>query len=80
MKALNAQLGSLVSENLNLNHFFTGTIDQYGIQFLGNYNLIVDEYLLNQGFEIYDWAYADNPARIEYKRGQVRIVLINDEK
>lgn len=79
METLNKQLGNLIAENLNLNFFFSVTIDNYQIFLLGKYTLITEEYLLNQGFTIYDYAHKDNPLFIEFIKGNVKATLAVNE-
>lgn len=76
---LNKQLGNLIAENFNLNFFFNVSIDNYQIHLLGKYTLITEEYLLNNGFEIYDYAHKDNPLFIEFKKGNVKATLAVNE-
>jgi hypothetical protein len=79
MEMLNKQLGNLIAENLNLNFFFNVSIDNYQMHCLGKYTLITEEYLLNQGFIIYDYAHKGNPLFIEFIKGNIKATLAVNE-
>lgn len=75
-------LGNLISKNLDLNLFFSITINETSIRILGYYSKATLKYLEKKSFVQKDFCYADDKTRIELEYDyeleyeNIRIVLI----
>jgi hypothetical protein len=77
---MNHQITKLLSENLNLDLFYSIDIGNNKIRLLGDYSEDLEEYLLEKLFQQKDYLYEDDFDKVEFENidGSVRIVLIID--
>jgi hypothetical protein len=76
MGTTSKELGNLISQNLDLDLFWSITISEYSISIIGDYSKVTEKYLLKKSFEHKDYLYADDKDKIELQNGSIRIVLI----
>jgi len=72
---MNEKLGEYIALGLDISKFWMLEITEYKINLRGAYSQRLVNYVLAQGFEKYDWLYAENPKEFEYKKGSCRILL-----
>ena len=75
MKTISEQLGTIIGLGIDLNDFFSVNVSNYGVTLLGNYTEEFESFLLSNGFEYYDYLYADNIDWIELTKNGCRIAL-----
>jgi hypothetical protein len=75
MKTISEQLGTIIGLGIDINLFFSVTISEYQISLLGHYTEEFEEYLIANGFEFFDYLYADNQDWIELTKDGCRIAL-----
>ena len=74
------QMNNLLSENLNLDFFYSIDIRFNTTRLLAEYSEDLEEYLLEKSFQQKDYLYEDDFDKVEFENidGSVRIVLIID--
>jgi hypothetical protein len=75
MKTLSTQLGNFIGLGIDINSFFSITINEYEITLLGFYSEDLEKKLLSSGFVIFNYCYADNPNWVELTKDGCRISL-----
>lgn len=75
MKTISTQLGNLIGLGIDVNSFFSITINEYEISLLGFHSEDLESKLLLNGFVIYDYCYANNPSWLELTKDGCRISL-----
>lgn len=75
MKTISTQLGNLIGLGIDVNSFFSVTINEFEISLLGFYSEDLENKLLLSGFVIYDYCYTNNPNWIELTKDGCRIAL-----
>jgi len=75
MGTTSKELGNLISQNLDLDLFWSINISEYSISLIGDYSKATEKYLLKKSFEHKDYLYADDKDKIELQNGSIRIVL-----
>ncbi len=75
MKTISTQLGNLIGLGIDVNSFFSITINEYEISLLGFHSEDLESKLLLSGFVIYDYCYANNPSWLELTKDGCRISL-----
>ena len=71
---------TLLSENLNLDLFYSINIGYNGTRLIAEYSKYLEEYLLYKSFQQKDYIYEDDFEKLELENadGSVRIVLMKD--
>ena len=74
------QMKTLLSENLNLDLFYSIDIRFNSTRLLADYSQELEEYLLEKSYQHKDYLYEDDSEKIELENadGTVRIVLMID--
>lgn len=72
---MNKQLEILNSANLDLDLFFSVSIDITGLRIMGFYSFELENYCLSNGFKHYDNIHTGDDNMIELTNGLIRIVL-----
>lgn len=74
------QMKTLLSENLNLDLFYSINIGYNGTRLISEYSKHLEEYLLHKSFQQKDYIYEDDFEKVEFENvdGSVRIVLMKD--
>ena len=72
---MNEKLGEYIALGLDIKKFWMLEITEYKINLRGAYSKRLENYVISEGFEQYDWLYAENPKEYEYKKGNCRILL-----
>jgi hypothetical protein len=74
------QMKTLLSENLNLDLFYSINIGYNGTRLLAEYSEDLEKYLLKKSFQQKDCIYEDDSEKVEFENvdGSVRIVLMKD--
>ncbi len=74
------QLNYLISENLDLNLFYSIDIRFNAVRLLADYSEYLEIYLLDKKFVERDYLYEDDMGKLELEseNGKVRIVLMKD--
>jgi len=74
------KLRNLLSENLNLDLFYSINIGYNGTRLIAEYSKHLEEYLLYKSFQQKDYIYEDDFEKVELENadGSVRIVLMKD--
>jgi hypothetical protein len=75
MKTLSTQIGTIIGLGIDINLFFSMTVSEYEISFLGFYSNELEGKLISRGFEVYDYCYKNNPKWIELHKDGCRISL-----
>jgi hypothetical protein len=75
MKTISTLLGNFIGLGIDINSFFSVTINEYEITLLGFYTEELEKKLLLAGFVIYDYCYANNPNWVEMTKDGCRISL-----
>ena len=75
-KQISKRLGLLIGLNLNLNLFYSLTCTEYDTRLQGNYSLKLKKYLIENGFEQYEYLYKNEKDKLEFKKENIRVVLI----
>jgi hypothetical protein len=75
MKTLSTQLGNFIGLGIDVNSFFSITINHYEITLIGFYTEELERKLLLADFVIYDYCYAENPNWVEMTKDGCRISL-----
>lgn len=77
MDKMHKKLGLLIGMGLDLEKFWSMTVDDYSIGLIGDYSKKTENYLISKGLERYSYAYElANKTRKEYKGDGIRIVLM----
>ena len=79
-KQISKRLGLLIGLNLNLNLFYSLTFTEYDTALQGNYSLKLKKHLIENGFEQYEYLYKNEKDRLEFKKENIRVVLIVGKK
>lgn len=77
---ISKRLGLLIGLNLNLNLFYSLTFTEYDTALQGNYSLKLKKHLIENGFEKYEYLYKNEKDRLEFKKENIRVVLIVGKK
>jgi hypothetical protein len=77
---ISKRLGLLIGLNLNLNLFYSLTFTEYDTALQGNYSLKLKKHLIENGFEQYEYLYKNEKDRLEFKKENIRVVLIVGKK
>ena len=77
---ISKNLGLLIGLNLNLNLFYSLTFTEYDTALQGNYSLKLKKHLIENGFEQYEYLYKNEKDRLEFKKENIRVVLIVEKK
>lgn len=77
---ISKNLGLLIGLNLNLNLFYSLTFSEYDTALQGNYSLKLKKHLIDNGFEQYEYLYKNEKDRLEFKKENIRVVLIVGKK
>jgi hypothetical protein len=72
---ISTTLGSLISSNLDLSYFFSGSIDEEKTRLLGLHTPEAEAYILSKGFQKIDYLYADNDEMLEFQFGNIYATL-----
>jgi hypothetical protein len=74
------QLNYLISENLDLNLFFSLNLGEETIRLLAYYSEDLEKYLVEKSFVQKDYLYQNDIDKVELEseNGKVRIVLMKD--
>jgi hypothetical protein len=75
MKTISTQFGSIIGLGIDLNLFYSINVSINSASLLGNYSNELEAYLLENGFEYYNYLYADSPDWIEFTKDGCRIAL-----
>lgn len=77
---MNQQMKNLLSENLNLDLFYSIDIRFSSSRLLADYSQELEEYLLEKSYQHKDYLYENDSEKIELEnaKGTVRIVLMKD--
>jgi hypothetical protein len=75
MKTISEQLGNIIGLGIDLNDFFSVNISVSGISLIGNHSDLLEEYLIANGFKVYEYLYSDNPDWIELTKNGCRVAL-----
>ena len=75
MKTISTQLGSIIGLGIDLNLFYSINVSINSASLLGNYTEEFESFLLSNGFEYYNYLYADNIDWIEFTKNGCRIAL-----
>ena len=68
----------LQNANLDLDRFFNISINHSNVRCLADYDTELEQYLINDNFERFYYLYDDTRLdMIEYKKGNIQIVLSN---
>jgi hypothetical protein len=67
---------NLISKKLDLNLFWSISIDRKSVRIMGDYSENTIKYLLKKSFVQKDYIYADDENRLEFENGSIRIVLV----
>jgi hypothetical protein len=75
MKTISEQLGNIIGLGIDLNEFFSLNVTTSGVSFIGNHSVELEEYLIANGFKVYEYLYSDNPDWIELTKNGCRVAL-----
>ena len=75
---MNKNLGNLIAENIDLDLFFSMTVNEIELSLIGYFNEKTEEHLISKGFESFEYLYPDDDSSREYKKGSIRIVLFEN--
>jgi hypothetical protein len=69
---------NLISKKLDLDLFWSISIDRKSVRILGDYSENTIKHLLKKSFVQKDYIYADDENRLEFENGSIRVVLVKD--
>jgi hypothetical protein len=69
---------NLISKKLDLNLFWSISIDRKSVRIMGDYSKNTIKHLLKKSFVQKDYIYADDESRLEFENGSIRVVLVKD--
>jgi len=69
---------NLISKKLDLNLFWSISIDRKSVRIMGDYSKNIIKHLLKKSFVQKDYIYADDESRLEFENGSIRVVLVKD--
>ena len=75
MKTISEKLGSVIGLGIDLNDFFSINVTTSGVTLIGNHSDLLEEYLLANGFKVYEYLYSDNPDWIEVIKDGCKVAL-----
>jgi len=75
MKTISEKLGSVIGLGIDLNDFFSINVTTSGVSLIGHHSDLLEEYLLANGFKIYEHLYSDNPEWLELIKNECRVAL-----
>ena len=72
---ISTTIGSLISANVDLSYFFSGSIDEEKTRLLGLHTPEAEAYIMSKGFQKIDYLYADNDEMLEFQFGNIYATL-----
>lgn len=75
MKTISEKLGSVIGLGIDLNDFFSINVSTSGVTLIGNHSDLLEEYLIDNGFKVYEYLYSDNPEWVELIKDGCRVAL-----
>jgi hypothetical protein len=75
MKTISEKLGSVIALGIDLNDFFSINVTTSGVSLIGHHSDLLEEYLLANGFKVYEYLYSDNPDWLELIKDGCRVAL-----
>ena len=73
---MNKNLGLLIAQGLDLDLFWNSRIGFDEVILYGDNTAKIKKYLLSKGFEKFDYLYANDKTKSEFKKDNIRVALL----
>jgi hypothetical protein len=75
---INTEFKNLISKKLDLDLFWSISIDRNSVRIIGDYSESLVKYLYEKSFEEEDYLYSDDEDRLEFENGSIKVLLIKE--